>query len=236
MSAPTHHLSNGLWCLIAAVALITASTASSQAQELCVTCEEPFAVYRCAFDDHSPIRVTAPGAPLVCAKQLAHRGHHARCSIRRNSSGPCEGELAVVTPSADTPLVPPPGVAADGNSGVPNDAALADPRAVPGNVPGAAQVAAPGAGPGEPVAPVAAPDGTAQGEPPEPEEPAGPPKTVEELAKRTAKSSKEGLEDAGDAVVGAAKKTGETIGDAGDAVGNAAKSTWRCLSTLFSDC
>lgn len=209
-----------------------------------MTCEEPFAVYRCAFDDHSPIRVTAPGAPLACAKQLAHRGHHARCSIRRNSSGPCEGELVVVTPPADTPLAPPPGVAAYGNAGVPSDAVLADPPAVPGSVSGgvsgAASVATPGATPGEQLAPTAAPDGAAQGEvqgeTPGPEEPVGPPKTVEELAKRTAKSSKEGLEDAGDAVVGAAKKTGETIGEAGSAVGNAAKSTWRCLSTLFSDC
>lgn len=46
----------------------------------------------------------------------------------------------------------------------------------------------------------------------------GPPKTVEELARRTASTSKEQFEKTGDAVGGAMKKS------------------WHCLTSLFTDC
>lgn len=219
---------SGRLCLLAAIVPFALSGARAEAQELCVTCEQPFTVYRCAFDDHSPIRVTAPGAPLACAKQLAQRRGHSRCSIRRNSSGPCEGELVVIIPPADTPLAPPPDVATIGDPGMPSGGNSAVPGAVPGLAPAPA--------PSEPLAPVGNSGDAADGEALEPEQPSGPPKTVEELAKQTAKSSEKGLKDAGEAVAGAAKKTGETIGEAGSAIGKAAKSTWKCLSTLFSDC
>lgn len=67
---------------------------------------------------------------------------------------------------------------------------------------------------------------------------AGPaaPRTVEELAEETVRSSKQGLEDAGNAVKGTAKKAGESVGEAGSAVGKAAKKTWDCMISLFSDC
>jgi hypothetical protein len=57
----------------------------------------------------------------------------------------------------------------------------------------------------------------------------GPPDTVAELAKRTAESSKQQLEKATDTVGDVAKKTG-------GAVSNAAKKSWRCVTSLFSDC
>ena len=56
------------------------------------------------------------------------------------------------------------------------------------------------------------------------------------MAKSTVKSSKEGLEKAGETVVGGAKTAGEKIGNAGSAVGSAAKRTWDCLVSLFKDC
>jgi hypothetical protein len=74
---------------------------------------------------------------------------------------------------------------------------------------------------------------------PAPEDAAGegkPPRTVEEMAKNTVRSSKEGLEKAGETVVGGAKTAGEKIGSAGSAVGSAAKKTWDCLVSLFNDC
>lgn len=64
--------------------------------------------------------------------------------------------------------------------------------------------------------------GVADEQPPALPEPppkeAGPPKTVEELARRTASSSKEQLQ-----------KTGDTVGDA-------MKKGWGCLASLFKDC
>ena len=187
------------------------SPGSSVARDLCVTCQEPFAVYRCTFDENSPFHVTAPGASLVCAKELAKRGGHARCGVQRNSFGSCEGELVYVTPPAEDRLPPAPRPGME----------PLDPEGLP--VPPDAMDASADV---DDLAPVAEPA-------PEPE---GPPKTVEELAKRTARSTKQGLQDAGEAVAGATRKTGEKIGEAGSAIGGAAKSTWRCLSSLFTDC
>lgn len=67
-------------------------------------------------------------------------------------------------------------------------------------------------------------------------EPSKVPRTVEELAGQTVRSSQEGLKQAGDAIGGTAKKAGEQIGNAGSAIGNAATTTWNCIASLFSSC
>ena len=72
---------------------------------------------------------------------------------------------------------------------------------------------------------VAPPKAEAEPAPP----PEGPPKTVEEFAKKTAKASGDGLKKAGEAVTDSAQS-------AGNAVGNAAKKTWDCLSSFFGKC
>ena len=71
---------------------------------------------------------------------------------------------------------------------------------------------------------------------PAPEEPAPVPRTMEELAGQTVKSSKQGLQKAGEAIGGTAKKAGEQIGNAGSAIGTAASQTWNCITSLFSAC
>jgi hypothetical protein len=64
-------------------------------------------------------------------------------------------------------------------------------------------------------------------EPPPPTD--APPQTVEELAKQTVEASGKGIKKAGEAVSEGAKSTG-------DAVGNAVSKTWKCMTSLFSDC
>jgi len=79
-----------------------------------------------------------------------------------------------------------------------------------------------------------------EAEPSEPEKKpkktTGVPQTVEELAGETVRSSKEGLEKAGEAIGGTAKKAGEQIGNAGSAIGSAASKTWNCITSLFGSC
>ncbi|HEX9882199.1 MAG TPA: hypothetical protein VGA65_06795 [Hyphomicrobium sp.] len=90
--------------------------------------------------------------------------------------------------------------------------------------------------PGGPAYPEAAdplapqpPDPLAAGQPP-PQAPAeAPPQTVEELAKQTVEASGKGLTKAGEAV-------GDTAESTGEAVGNAVSKTWKCMTSLFSDC
>lgn len=68
------------------------------------------------------------------------------------------------------------------------------------------------------------------------EQPAKVPRTVEELAGETVRSSQQGLQKAGEVIGGTAKKAGEQIGNAGSAIGNAASKTWTCITSLFSAC
>jgi hypothetical protein len=124
---------------------------------------------------------------------------HESCSVARNASYPCPGDLKVIAGPIGE-VVPPraPGEPAAAETPAP-------PRVTDGNT--AAQ----------PVS-------------------KSPPKTVEELAGQTVKSSQEGLKKAGETISGTAEKAGEQIGNAGSKVGNAAKKTWNCLISLFSDC
>ena len=52
-----------------------------------------------------------------------------------------------------------------------------------------------------------------------------PPKTVVEMAKRTAETSEKQI-----------KKAGEAVKDAGNYVSGTVQKTWRCISSLFSNC
>jgi len=57
----------------------------------------------------------------------------------------------------------------------------------------------------------------------------GPPETVEELTRETARRTGESLERA-------AKETVETTRGIGEHVGDAARATWRCIGSLFDEC
>ena len=86
-------------------------------------------------------------------------------------------------------------------------------------------------------APPGSPGMEAEPAPAEPaEQPAGPPQTVEELAKTTVESTKKGLGDVGSSVKNTTEKAGEKIEGVGSAIGNAAKKSWDCVTSLFSDC
>jgi hypothetical protein len=179
------------------------------AQEACVRCDEPFAIYRCQVE--SPDLVPNSPVQFMCITELAKRFGHRTCAVSRDTGSNCAGELVVIAPPDGVPVAPPPNLAA---------------KPVPPDAPGAAAAEDPQAGetpPPEDPAEVA-----------EPSE--GSPETVEELAKQTVKASEKGIEKAGKTVVDAAKTTGKTIEKTGEAIGSAAKKTWRCLSSMFGDC
>ncbi len=88
----------------------------------------------------------------------------------------------------------------------------------------------------QPVPPIS-PGTDAEPIPLEPaQQPAGPPQTVEELAKTTVESTKKGLGDVGSSVKNTTDKAGEKIEGVGSAIGSAAKKSWDCVTSLFSDC
>jgi hypothetical protein len=63
-----------------------------------------------------------------------------------------------------------------------------------------------------------------------------PPRTLEELARKTVEQSGGQLQSAGKTMNDTAKTAGRQIEKAGDAVGGAVKKTWTCLASLFTDC
>jgi hypothetical protein len=64
----------------------------------------------------------------------------------------------------------------------------------------------------------------------------GPPRTLEELARKSVEQSADQLQSAGKTVKDTAKTAGQQIEKAGDAVGGAVKKTWTCLASLFTNC
>lgn len=194
---------------VAVLLALTSFAPASMAVEYCVTCAGPDAAYRCTVEGTPPGAGKDARAQFICITQLASEGGHDSCSVSRGAALPCPGETKVVS----APIDELPG----------KSAAITDPATEPAAAPEAATDAEGQAGA------VPAVEGA-------PAKKQKPPRTVEELAKQTVQSSKEGLQKAGDAVSGTAKSAGDGIGKAGSAVGNAAKKTWTCLTSLFSEC
>jgi len=157
-----------LSCLLAPNAL---------AQEYCVSCSGPEALYRCIIGGEATAAARSARGQILCIKELAKSGPHASCRVDRTSSGPCDGVPRTVT----LPQAP----------DIPDEAFLPPPATI--EAPSGEQQNAHSPGQ-EPL-----PDNAFEEAEPAPETP---PKTVVDMAKGTGKNLKE----AGDAVGNAAKK------------------------------
>lgn len=67
--------------IAAAAAVFSALTLPVDAQEYCVGCAQPDALYRCVIDGAQP--GSAVSLQALCVSALAKDGQHASCSIRR---------------------------------------------------------------------------------------------------------------------------------------------------------
>jgi hypothetical protein len=102
------------------------------AQEVCVVCTAPAAVYRCTVEKAEKLgRLGAIGdkaMQTVCIKELARQSGHATCAVRRDS-GPaiCEGPERQIT--IESLLDAPPTAKAEPASAPPAPVAIAPPPA-----------------------------------------------------------------------------------------------------------
>ncbi|MEZ5852534.1 MAG: hypothetical protein R3D68_18025 [Hyphomicrobiaceae bacterium] len=78
--------------LVGGVSLAMAATA--QAQEYCVVCNDPGAIYRCILKNAGPAR-TQP-LKVACITALARAGRHASCAVRGGTVFDCVGPLTKV--------------------------------------------------------------------------------------------------------------------------------------------
>ncbi len=190
-------------------ALTPAATAGS---ELCVTCAAPDMTYRCNVESGDVV-LNGSSLQLYCIRELARLGNHASCSVKRRRAVACAGETRTLVYGAPGQTPQSPAIASTPNAA--------------GNAADETNSQAAGTGPIQ-----LAPQDNVVSPPvlvPLPKPVKGPPKTVEEMAKRAAKTSKKQLNKAGNVVVGGVKSAGKSVG-------NAAKTTWRCLSSLFTKC
>ena len=174
----SHQASNIMLITVVGASSLVLGTRVSLAQEACVVCAGPDAIYRCTVEKADKLaRFGGAGDKAlqhVCSKEMARQGKHDKCSVRRESAGAaCDGLPRMITL-----------------------ASLLEAEAEP--PPPASPSAAPVAGPPRPakVEPEKTVDTKSQ-----------PPRTVQELAERTGETSKQQLKDTGDSIGYTAQRT-----------------------------
>jgi hypothetical protein len=207
-----------LQSLLGAGLLTLAASVAANSTELCVKCTNPDASYACVVGASSNATLDTV-AKFYCITQLAKAGSHASCAIDRATAPPCPGERKEL---------PIPAFLEDGGaaSKLPDKSASDQHPGDVGTRPATAPIAgATSAGP---------PVHDQQANPPPAAE--QPPKTVQEMVEKSAKTAGAGLSETQKAAGDAAKSTTTALEKAGTAVGGVAKNSWKCLSSFFSNC
>ena len=156
-------------------------TARGEAQEFCISCSEPAAMYRCIIDGAQP----GGKQPLqtLCATAMSKEGGHGRCAVKGGTVFDCKGPVRRVS-----------------------WAAYNDPKGAPAPPPPKQETAAPS-----------------------PSDPAEPPRTVEEMAKRANQKTAEDLAKTNESMKQQSRSFGEKMSET-------SKKTWRCLASFFTQC
>lgn len=85
--------------VFALAAISSAMTFAATAGELCVSCQEPAASYRCAVEQPSEKFKLGDGIEQeICSKVLAKKGPHQKCQVVAvPEGGTCDGAQRTVT-------------------------------------------------------------------------------------------------------------------------------------------
>lgn len=167
------HLSPALFILH----LAASAAAPVAAQEYCIACTGPGAVYRCVIDRAEPSGVRLKA---LCTGMLARQGGHATCAVRSGTVFDCDGPVRRIDARAAATIL-------DGAVPLPPKAEKAGPAGL------------------KPALPNAEPTGRQPADPAS--RPAdAPPRTVEEAAREMTKSSGEAWQKAGDAIGSSTRK------------------------------
>lgn len=153
--------------------VICSLASRAAAQEYCVACSEPNALYRCIIDGAQP--GGAQSLPMLCVTTMARQGGHATCGVKRGTVFDCNGVIRHIPWAAEAPRGP------DAAQPLPW-ATQPAPRAEPAAIP-------PPAGPS--LAPSAQPP---------PAKPDEPPQTVLEMARRANEDTARQMKKAGETV------------------------------------
>lgn len=73
--------------------------APALAQDVCVSCAGPDRTYRCQIagaEGAAPVKHADKVAQFICISELARKGGHASCAVKRDGFSGCLGDLEVV--------------------------------------------------------------------------------------------------------------------------------------------
>jgi hypothetical protein len=85
---------------------LLATATAAGAQEYCVSCTEPAALYRCVIDNPRP--GVTPSLQVLCLTTMAHEGKHGQCTVLRGVTVfQCDGPVRRVSVPLDAPAGPP---------------------------------------------------------------------------------------------------------------------------------
>jgi hypothetical protein len=119
----------------------------AQAQEYCVSCSEPNALYRCVIEGAQPRG--GQSLQMLCVTAMAKDGGHATCSVKRGTVFECDGAVkrvpwaalnlpaqpAAIAPQApETAAKPEPAAASPSSAAAPAAVATPGPEAPPQTV------------------------------------------------------------------------------------------------------
>jgi hypothetical protein len=191
----------------AAFTAIAFCAAPVVAQEYCVACTGPNALYRCVLEEVRP-----SGIPLksLCVKTLAREGRHVTCSIRSGTVFDCDAPIKRIdaVSAAEKIRASPAPQSQQNTAPAPSPTVIVTPGA-PSEVAQPAQVETT-----RPRPPEKPEHASSDGRKP----PSGNPGTVEGLAKSISRSSK------------------NSLNRAGEAIENTTRKTWNCLASFFKSC
>ncbi|MBV1696384.1 MAG: hypothetical protein KGP27_18130 [Hyphomicrobiales bacterium] len=88
------------------LAALLATATVAGAQEYCVSCTEPAALYRCVIDNPRP--GATPSLQVLCLTTMAHEGKHGQCTVLRGVTVfQCDGPVRRVSLPPEIPAGPP---------------------------------------------------------------------------------------------------------------------------------
>ena len=76
---------------IVSAVVLGALAGRAEAQEYCVSCSEPSALYRCVIEGARP--GGGQSLQLLCVTSMAKDGGHAACSVKRGTVFECDGPV-----------------------------------------------------------------------------------------------------------------------------------------------
>lgn len=113
-----------------AAALVAVEAGAAAAQEYCVACSEPNAIYRCVIENPRP--GVTPSLQVLCITVMARDGGHGQCSVKRGVTVfECDGPVKKVAVTAlDAPPATPAGPATQAAAAVPAPEPAGEPKTV----------------------------------------------------------------------------------------------------------